>query len=153
MVFVDSDLLIACLRPLVRKNPKYNQILLRARQQMEELFATHSIVKTTIYNLAELYKGAYKSKNVANNLRIVEKFLERFEVITPTVESSKEFARVWADLEMKGESIGVMDILIASVVMSNEDLLVTRNIDHFGRIPLLEYVDWSIIEEGNQEKE
>ena len=150
MVFVDSDLLVACLRPLNSKKPAINNFRLKAREKLENLFSQFSNVKITIYNMAELYKGAYKSKRTAHNLRLVEAFLSRFEIIAPTTDSAKEFARVWADLELKGNEVGLLDQLIASIVITNHDILITHNVDHFGRIPLLNFENWGkVAEEGD----
>jgi tRNA(fMet)-specific endonuclease VapC len=144
VVFVDADLLISCIRPLNPAKPEKNKILQRARDVMEDLFATNDHVNITLYTLAELYKGVYKSQQVAYNLRLVEKYLARFELVLPNVDSAKEYARLSADLESKGQIIGIMDILIASCIISNDEILYTRNVDHFNRIPGLNLVNWAI---------
>jgi predicted nucleic acid-binding protein len=38
-------------------------------------------------------------------------------------------------LERQGQVIGDMDALIASVALEQDELLVTRNIAHFQRVP------------------
>ncbi len=142
MVFVDTDIIVACMRPLNPQKPKANEILQKARHVMEQLFEQHPIVKITIFNYAELYKGVYLSQNVARNLRSTDQFLEKFEIEYPTQESAKEYARISAELESKGKIIGTMDLLIASLVLLADDALYTRNIDHFQRIPHLKLVNW-----------
>jgi len=139
MVFVDSDLLIKCLQP------KNNSINKKARNFLTNLFENNSEVKITIYNFAELYRGAYLSKKVAINLGIIDKFLGQFELIFPTLESVKEYSRISANLKLKGQYIGDLDELIASIVICSSDILYTRNINHFARIPLLELGNWEKI--------
>ena len=139
MVFVDSDLLIKCLQP------KNNSINKKARNFLTNLFENNSEVKITIYNFAELYRGAYLSKKVAINLGIIDKFLGQFELIFPTLESVKEYSRISANLKLKGQYIGDLDELIASIVICSSDILYTRNINHFERIPLLELGNWEKI--------
>ncbi len=141
MVFVDSDLLIKCLQP------KSNSINTQARKILSNLFKNNSVVKITIYNFAELYRGAYLSKKVATNLGIIDKFLKQFKLIFPTLESIKEYSRISANLNLKGQRIGDLDELIASIVICDSDILYTRNIRHFERIPLLELENW---ESGNR---
>ncbi|MHA2001006.1 MAG: type II toxin-antitoxin system VapC family toxin [Promethearchaeota archaeon] len=136
MVFVDSDLLIKCLRS--KKNP----INKKAQQVLKDLFVTNSELKITIYNYAELYRGAFLSKKVAYNLDLIEKFLSKFIIIFPTLKSMKEYARISANLQLKGISIGDFDELIASIVINEDDILVTRNIKHYERIPLLSLQNW-----------
>ena len=109
------------------------------------MFENNSEVKITIYNFAELYRGAYLSKKVAINLGIIDKFLGQFELIFPTLESVKEYSRISANLKLKGQHIGDLDELIASIVICSSDILYTRNINHFERIPLLELGNWEKI--------
>ena len=140
MVFVDSDLLINCLQP---KDLPINK---QARAVLSWLFKENSIVKTTVYNYSELYRGAYLSKRVAYNLELVDKFLSRFSIIFPSFSSFKEYARISATLKLKGQTIGDFDELIASIIVESEDILYTRNIKHFERIPLITLVNWESIE-------
>ncbi len=142
MVFVDTDILVACMRPLNPQKPKANEILQKARQVLEQLFAQQPVVKITIFNYAEFYQGVYLSQHVARNLRSTDQFLAKFEISYPTPESAKEYARISAELEVKGQSIGTMDLLIASLVLLEDDELYTRNMDHFQRIPHLKFVNW-----------
>lgn len=39
--------------------------------------------------------------------------------------------------------IGTMDLKIAAIALANEALLLTRNINHFERVPGLRVEDWS----------
>lgn len=136
MPFIDTDLMIKCLQP---KNADINK---KARKILSSLFKAHSEVKTTIYNYAELLRGAYLSKRVAHNMSLVTKFIERFSIIFPSFESIKEYSRISANLQMKGEKIGDFDELIASIVVNEEEVLYTRNIQHFERVPLINLVNW-----------
>lgn len=142
MVFIDSDLLIKCIRADNQKNPKYSQELELARGVMEFLFQKYKKVKITLFNYAELYRGAYSSKKVANNLRLVEQYCSNFDIILPSLESAKEFARLSTFLESKGIMIGILDVLIASVVIISNDFIITGNLDHFERIPDIRCVHW-----------
>ena len=137
MPFIDTDLMIKCLQP---KNAEINKI---ARKVLSNLFEAHSEVKTTVYNFAELLRGAYLSKRVAHNISLVEKFLARFSIVFPTFESVREYSRISANLQIKGEKIGDFDELIASIVVKEGDLLYTRNIAHFERVPLINLVNWA----------
>jgi predicted nucleic acid-binding protein len=136
MPYIDSDLMIKCLQP---KNQEINKT---ARKILSWLFKNNSEVKTTIYNFAELFRGAYLSKRVAHNMSLVEKFISRFTIVFPTYNSVKEYARISANLQIKGEKIGDLDELIASIIVDDEDVLYTRNIQHFERVPLINLVNW-----------
>lgn len=136
MPFIDSDLMIKCLQP---QNQEINKI---ARKVLSWLFMNNSEVKTTIYNYAELFRGAFLSKRVAHNMSLVERFLSRFTIVFPTFNSMKEYARISANLQIKGAKIGDLDELIASIIVNEEDILYTRNIQHFERVPLINLVNW-----------
>ena len=40
-------------------------------------------------------------------------------------------------LESQGQGIGMADYMIAGVCLANGGVLLTRNLDHFGRVPEL----------------
>jgi predicted nucleic acid-binding protein len=69
-------------------------------------------------------------------------YLQKFELIHFNLKNSLEFARISAELEMNGNIIGDMDILIASIVIGNDDVLYTRNIKHFNKISSLKIINW-----------
>ena len=145
MVFVDSDLLINSLKDLTSKNRAVNTIRKHAKDFLEYLFNMHPVVKTTVYNLVELYTGAYQSRNVARNVQIIEEFLDHFEIVYPMIKSAKENARLVADLELRGTPVGFADLWIGSIVISGDDVLYTRNVGHFEKIPGLKIIDWSLV--------
>ncbi len=47
-----------------------------------------------------------------------------------------------SELERKGEPIGEMDALIASVALAHNERIVTKNVKHFGRVEGLEIESW-----------
>ncbi len=59
-------------------------------------------------------------------------------------ENAKEFARMSAELQKAGKIIGDLDILIASIVIGEKDILFTRNISHFDQIPGLILKNWEL---------
>jgi tRNA(fMet)-specific endonuclease VapC len=144
VVFVDSDLLINSLKTLNSKSKAANQIRKQAKDILEHLFNMHPVVKTTVYNLVELYSGAFRSKQVAKNVQFIEEFLQQFDIVYPMIKSAKENARLMADLEMRGTPVGFSDLWIGSIVLSEGDVLYTRNVEHFDKIPGLKIINWSL---------
>ena len=143
MVFVDSDLLINCMKGMTSKSKAVNATRKRARDVLEQVCNMHPVVRTTVFNLVELYSGAYRSKQVARNLHIIEDFLEHFEVVYPVMGSALENARLSSDLAMRGTPVGFSDLWIGSMVIYEGDILYTRNVGHFEKIPGLKIIDWS----------
>ncbi|HUY00119.1 MAG TPA: type II toxin-antitoxin system VapC family toxin [Candidatus Deferrimicrobium sp.] len=136
MVFVDSDLIIQSLR---KSDSTFS---VKAKQILKELSQNQPTIKITIFNYAELIKGTYWAPNVAKSQRIIKGYLKNFEIVDFTLENAIEFARISAELEIKGQRIGDMDILIASIVIGSEDILYTKNIEHFKRISNLAIKNW-----------
>lgn len=131
MPILDSDILISFLR-----NNK------KAVQYIKNLIEKKSILKTTIINVAELYSGVYRSSNVAREIRILEAFLESFEILGIDLKSAITYGQISADLHKRGTPVGVMDELIASIALHNKELLVTGNPQHFDQIPQLKHENW-----------
>ncbi len=50
--------------------------------------------------------------------------------------------KIRAELEKKGEILSSMDLLVASIAISNDLILVTGNTRHFKRIKMLQIEDW-----------
>ena len=139
MVFIDTDLAISFL------SSKKDSISKKAKIVMQDLFNESAEIYFTIFNYAELIRGAYISSKVAQNLRIVEEFVKRFRIVPFTNDAAVIYAKIYADLKKKGESIGDFDELISSIVITNEDILYTRNLNHFKRVNLLKIKNWAEI--------
>jgi predicted nucleic acid-binding protein len=124
MVVLDSDVLIAYLRgkeEVIRK--------------IHDLKKEEETLNTTIFNVAELYKGCYFMKNVSKGLLKVKSLIEALdEILLFENDSAQEFAKISSDLKNRGQLIGVMDELIASICISNQETLYTINLKHFERI-------------------
>jgi tRNA(fMet)-specific endonuclease VapC len=139
MVFIDSDLAIRCMQ---KRDKPINK---KAREIMDYLSDTKDIIKMTAYNHAELIRGAYLSNLVSENMQAVENFIRQLEIVYSDAESIKIYAEVSATLSLKGEDVGDIDELISSVVIRHNDVLFSRNTDHFKRVPGLKVIDWSAL--------
>ncbi len=131
MPILDSDIIIAYFRNI----PKAVKVI-------EKLVEEQSIIKTTIFNVAELYKGAYLSSKIEENLKQIENFLHSISIIDFTISDAKIYAKISSKLRKKGESIGDFDELIASIAINNKETIYTRNIGHYERIPQISLQNW-----------
>jgi len=93
---------------------------------------------------AELMLGVEKSKQKEKNLLALILFLSPFKILDYGYKASEEYAKIRADLEMKGTPIGSMDMLIASHAKALNLVLVTNNLKEFKKVNALELEDWSI---------
>ena len=101
-----------------------------------------AVIKLPSITVAELFYGAEKSKAKKKNLAIVESFVSTFEIIPFDEKSCKTYARIRVSLEKVGAPIGPMDLLIASIGITNNFVLVTNNIKDFKRIKGLKLENW-----------
>ncbi len=92
--------------------------------------------------VAELLHGVEKSDCVKRNLRKVEDFVSRLEVLDYTPNASAHYGDIRADLERKGTPIGVNDLHIAGHARSEGLILVTNNLREFERVEGLRTLNW-----------
>jgi tRNA(fMet)-specific endonuclease VapC len=97
---------------------------------------------TTIITELELVYGAYNSQKVEYNLQQINKFLEVISIYNLNREILDKFAKEKVRLKLRGEIIEDMDILIASICLTQGFTLVTDNIKHFRRFKGLQLVNW-----------
>ncbi len=93
--------------------------------------------------LSELYHGAEKSAQVAQNLAVVEEFASLIEVLPYTAKASQHYGAMRALLEKVGRPIGVNDLHIAAHARSEGLSLVTNNLGEFERVPGLLMENWA----------
>ena len=89
--------------------------------------------------LAELLHGVEKSRHIAKNLKAVEDFCSRLEVLDYDENAASHYGEIRADLEKKGKTIGVNDLHIAGHARSLGVILVSNNLKEFERVDGLRY--------------
>jgi len=135
MVVLDTDVLIYYLRD---KNDSYSK--------MKNLKKKEESLNTTIFNVAELYKGCYSMKNVAKGLMKVKLLIDALDdIFLFENDSAEEFAKLSSDLKKRGQSVGILDELIASICIVHQESLYSGNVKHFERIDALNICDWNKI--------
>jgi tRNA(fMet)-specific endonuclease VapC len=91
---------------------------------------------------AELTHGVRKSAQIDNNLRHLEDFVSRLEILPYTAKAASHYGDIRAHLELKGTTIGVNDLHIAGHARSEGLTLVTNNIREFERVEALRLENW-----------
>ena len=71
-------------------------------------------------------------------------FLSGIRVVPFDDHASVAYGKVRSGLEMTGDRIGLMDMLIAAHALSKGDILVTHNTGEFSRVHGLKVEDWMI---------
>ena len=91
----------------------------------------------------ELRYGALRVPNTeALWTKIQKRILSKLTVMNFTYKEALKAAELLAHLYSTGQPIGVEDVMIASIALSNGLILVSANTKHFSRIPNLTVEDW-----------
>ncbi len=104
--------------------------------------------RTTIINVFELYYGANCSSRPEENISKINLLLKSIGILEFDAEAALKAGGIQAKLMNSGRPVDPMDVLIAGIVLSNNEELITRDIDHFKRISGLRYKSWQIGDYG-----
>lgn len=91
--------------------------------------------------LYELEYGTLRSKFPSRRRRDLEEGLAHIQRIPFDSQAAMAAARIRAELEKRGATIGPLDLLIAGTAASRGATLVTNNAA-FSRVPGLRGIDW-----------
>jgi len=128
-VIIDTDILVDMLRGLEK-----------VVTFIAELERKGLTLSTTVINAFELYYGAYKSKKKLRNLTATRKLLERMVILNMNLKSAEKAGEIHAELDAKGQPIGVRDIMVGAVALTRGYTLITRNIAHLQKIKGLKLI-------------
>ena len=140
MIILDTD----CLSLLERQTGK-DYLLLQAR--LDE-FPSDEIV-TTIITYEEQMRGwmSYLAKmrwidDQVFAYETLKQYFDYFKTLT-VIDFDKSAAEIYKTLKSNKTRIGSMDMKIASITLSREAILVSRNLRDFEQVPNLVVKDWT----------
>ena len=119
MKILDSDHCVAILR---------GQLNLSGRAAPDVELATTAI------SVGELAHVAAKSLRAAGNLGRLDVLLAALTILAYDEWSARLFWQLKAQLEQAGETLGDLDLQIASIALDHNAALVTHNQKHFSRL-------------------
>lgn len=93
--------------------------------------------------LAELYFGVEKSTRRVDNLRALEHFVGRLQVLPFSDKAAAHYGQIRFDLQKAGRLIGAHDMLIGAHARAEGLVLVTNNERELRRVPGLLIENWS----------
>lgn len=111
----------------------------RVRERFNRLSEQLCISSIT---LGELLHGAAKSCRRAENMRAVEEFTARFEVLPFSPRAAAHFGQIRAHLARRGSPAGAYDMLIGGHARSEGLIVVSNNVREFRRMPGLSVENW-----------
>jgi len=130
-VLIDTDIISYFLKG----NEK---VFLRFQEYLKDF----DRINISIITYYEIVSGL-TFKNAEKQLQIFEEFCSTATIINLSKDSIKVAAEIYANQRKKGKSVDDIDILIAGIAISNDLVLVTNNIKHFGKIEGLEVDNWT----------
>ena len=118
-------------------------VIKRKPIELLDLFNLHAgQMSISSITLAELLHGAEKSAKPEHNMRQVEDFISRLEVLEYGIKAAAHYGSIRASLERQGTPIGVNDLHIAGHARSEGLVLVTNNMREFERVDGLCVENW-----------
>jgi tRNA(fMet)-specific endonuclease VapC len=127
MVCVDTTFLI----DLIHKNPS-------AEKKLINFVKGSDVPCTTVVTVAELFYGAYKSKNVTAEKENIKQVLSGFLILEMNERGAEKFGQILSTLDKNGQRISDRDTMIAAIALSKEEnVIVTRNKKDFEKISQL----------------
>ena len=145
LFMLDTDMVIFMLRglkaPARQRARRERALVLIARCQ--EAQANGDVVGLSAITVSELEFGAHNSGDYETEIVAVRQILTPFEIydydgaICPS-----HYGRIRHELERAGQTIGVIDLLIAAHALALPATLVTNNLGHFRRVTGLSATGW-----------
>ena len=108
----------------------------------QEFRRHHDQLCISAVTFMELIKGVEKSADPAANLKVIEGFAARLEVLDFDMNAAYHSGQIIAVLESQGQKIGAYDSQIAGHARSRGLIVVTNNIREFSRVPGLLIENW-----------
>ena len=106
-------------------------------------------IATTIITFEEQMRGwmafIAKANSIEKQISAYEKlgrFLESYRYI-PIIQFDKKSGETFQDLKSRKIKVGTMDLKIASIAISQNALLIFRNLSDYDQIPNLRVEDWT----------
>jgi tRNA(fMet)-specific endonuclease VapC len=121
MIVADSDVLIDFMRGV---EPAAARVALELESKS---FAT------TAVTAFEIRCGCKSDRQQ----RVVDDLLDAMNILSVGSAEIEAAAKIFIDLQARGEGIGMADCLIAGVCIARDAVLLTRNVKHFERVSQL----------------
>ena len=132
MYLIDTNVLCE----LIKKNPNPNFMAKLRATPADALFSTSICIM-------ELRYGALKRGNPADLwTKIEQQILPRIRILPFSYKEAMEAGNLIHHLYSIGQPIGIEDIMIASIALSNGLTVVSANTKHFSRVPGLKTENW-----------
>ena len=98
---------------------------------------------TTAITVGEIVYGAQRSSRRDYFLaQLEERVIGNMRVLQFDTSAARVYGRLRAELEQRGTSVDMPDLMIAAIAMSREMTVITGNVRHIAKVPGLMVEDW-----------
>jgi tRNA(fMet)-specific endonuclease VapC len=104
-----------------------------AGQLLDALFPDGLVISIVTY--AEVFEGIYFGRDPSHYEGVFQRFLRGVQVLGVNRRVVQRYARFSGELRSQGLLIPPADLFIAATALQHRLILVTRNRQHFERIP------------------
>lgn len=91
-------------------------------------------ISITTPSIVEIYTGLQHTKKTENEKKKILEVLESQIIHNLDKESAEKAGEINGNLIKKGETINIVDSMIAGIAYKNNEPILTRNIKHFSKI-------------------
>lgn len=132
MFLFDTDTITNIVRP----RPSQNLLAKLANVSKDEQYISTITISEIIYGAEKSQRPEYH----LNNLETI--LLPAVNILTFDTKAAYVCGRIRAELEKRGTPLDLAGLEIASIAITNNLTLITNNVRHFKRIPLLQFENW-----------
>lgn len=115
-------------------------------EELGKLIDNEEDVHIASPSVIEIIRGLYLKRVLKNvkdyEINLINNLFANFNILELTLESAKIAGKIEAELINNGEQIGVVDVMIASICIENNETLITRNKKHFEKIKGLRIITY-----------
>ena len=138
MILLDTDHLSVVTD---RRDKGHAELLVRLSRDLDEPFLPVVAVEE---QLQGWLSKIHRQRDVEQQLDAYDRLVALIEMLVnwPIVRWTKPAAEKFKELRRAGVRIGPNDLKIASLAITNDALLLTRNARDFSRVPGLRFENW-----------
>lgn len=126
MIHLDTSFLIDLLREARKVSGPATKLLTELANQP---------LGVSVFVLCELYSGAERAADPVREKEAITRICQGLATRFPDDRTPPLYGKLLATLQKAGRSISTMDLLIATAALVDGAALVTRNVNHFNRVP------------------
>lgn len=141
MFLLDTDHVVISQQQIM---PEYDHLIRRVRQHDPSLF----FVSVVSFHEQVMGWNTYisRAKDLSGVVRGYERLLHVLSNFSEAqvLAFDDDAADLFRDLRKRRVRIGTMDLRIASIALSRDMIVLSRNVADFGKVPGLKVEDWTI---------